>query len=164
MRVSDDDGRLLDAIRERGEPLKVCINVDGSLDHRKETVQRFFADYTRHLQLGAASVLRKNQTVTVLPFEQAVFPVGLNSCDGVIMNAGRLPSIGGGGTNCGAPVRLLNQRKAKTDLVLFVSDNESWVDQGRGPLDRAYRGGRGVKSVRNACGECRRDFILIQAA
>lgn len=46
--------------------------------------------------------------------------------------AGRLGSIGGGGTNCSAPVRLLNQRKAKADLVIFVSDNESWVDQGRG--------------------------------
>jgi 60 kDa SS-A/Ro ribonucleoprotein len=47
-------------------------------------------------------------------------------------NAGRLAAIGGGGTNCSAPVRLLNQRKAKADLVLFISDNQSWVDQGRG--------------------------------
>jgi len=47
-------------------------------------------------------------------------------------NAGRLALIGGGGTNCSAPVRLLNERKATADLVVFVSDNESWVDQGRG--------------------------------
>ena len=82
--------------------------------------------------LVAASVLRKNQSATVLPFEQDVVPVDLNSRDSVMTNAGRLASIGGGGTNCSAPVRLLNQRKAKADLVLFVSDNESWVDQGRG--------------------------------
>ena len=82
--------------------------------------------------LVAAAVLRKNPTATVLPFEQAVVPVDLNSRDSVMTNAGRLASIGGGGTNCSAPVRLLNQRKAKADLVLFVSDNESWVDQGRG--------------------------------
>src|SRR5260370_6728799 len=86
--------------------------------------------------LVAASVLRKNQSATVLPFEQAVVPVDLNSRDSVMTNAGRLASIGGGGTNCSAPVRLLNQQKAKADLVLFVSDNESWVDQGTRPGNR----------------------------
>jgi len=82
--------------------------------------------------LVAASVLRKNRSATVLPFEQEVVTVDLNSRDSVMTNAERLASIGGGGTNCSAPVRLLNQRKAKADLVIFVSDNESWVDQGRG--------------------------------
>lgn len=81
--------------------------------------------------LVAASIVRRNPSATVLPFEQAVVPVGLNSRDSVMTNAGRLASIGGGGTNCSAPVRLLNQRKANADLVIFVSDNESWVDQGR---------------------------------
>ena len=56
----------------------------------------------------------------------------LNSRDSVMTNAGRLASIGGGGTNCSAPVRLLNQRKAMADLIIFVSDNESWVDAGQG--------------------------------
>jgi 60 kDa SS-A/Ro ribonucleoprotein len=46
-------------------------------------------------------------------------------------NAAKLSSIGGGGTNCSAPVRLLNTLEANADLVIFVSDNESWVDQGR---------------------------------
>jgi len=82
--------------------------------------------------LVAASMLRKNQDATVLPFEQAVVSVDLNSRDSVMTNAERLASIGGGGTNCSAPVRLLNQRKAKADLIIFVSDNESWVDEGRG--------------------------------
>ena len=86
--------------------------------------------------LVAASVLRKNQAATVLPFQQAVVPVDLNSRDSVMTNAGKLAAIGGGGTNCSAPVRLLNQRRAKADLVILVSDNESWVehrlDGGRG--------------------------------
>ena len=45
-------------------------------------------------------------------------------------NAGKLASIGGGGTNCSAPVKLLNTLEMNADLVIFVSDNESWVDQG----------------------------------
>jgi 60 kDa SS-A/Ro ribonucleoprotein len=113
----------------------VCPDVSGSM---KSPVTGHRAGSTTSVRcvdvaaLVAASVLRKNQTATVLPFEQTVVPVDLNSRDSVMTNAGRLASIGGGGTNCSAPVRLLNQQKAKADLVLFVSDNESWVDQGRG--------------------------------
>ncbi len=99
----------------------VCPDVSGSMQRCVDVAA-----------LVAASVQRKNPSATVLPFEQAVVPVDLNSRDSVMTNAGRLASIGGGGTNCSAPVRLLNQQKAKADLVLFVSDNESWVDQGRG--------------------------------
>jgi 60 kDa SS-A/Ro ribonucleoprotein len=43
-----------------------------------------------------------------------------------------LVSIGGGGTNCSAPLERLARRKAKVDLVVFVSDNESWVDAAKG--------------------------------
>ncbi|MBI3684275.1 MAG: TROVE domain-containing protein [Acidobacteria bacterium] len=113
----------------------VCPDVSGSMN---SPVTGHRAGSTTSVQcidvaaLVAASVLRKNQAATVLPFEQAVVSVDLNSRDSVMTNAGRLASIGGGGTNCSAPVRLLNQRKAKADLIIFVSDNESWVDQGRG--------------------------------
>jgi 60 kDa SS-A/Ro ribonucleoprotein len=58
--------------------------------------------------------------------------VQLNSRDSVMTNAARLASISGGGTNCSAAIAFLNRQKAKGDLVIFVSDNESWVDQGRG--------------------------------
>ena len=81
--------------------------------------------------LVAAAVLRKNPSATIMPFEQAVVPVDLNLRDSVMTNAGRLASIGGGGTNCSAPVQMLNKRKANADLIIFVSDNESWVDAGR---------------------------------
>ncbi len=40
----------------------------------------------------------------MLPFEQAVVSVDLNSRDSVMTNAQKLASIGGGGTNCSAPV------------------------------------------------------------
>lgn len=113
----------------------VCPDVSGSM---MSPVTGYRAGSTTSVQcidiaaLVAAAVLRKNSAATVLPFEEAVIPVDLNSRDSVMTNAGRLASIGGGGTNCNAPVRLLNERKAKADLVLFVSDNQSWVDQCRG--------------------------------
>ena len=82
--------------------------------------------------LVAAAIVRKNPSTHVLPFEQAVVKLQLNSRDSVMTNATKLASIGGGGTNCSAPVALLNKERAKADLVIFVSDNESWVDAGRG--------------------------------
>ena len=80
-------------------------------------------------------MLRKNPDGEVIPFEQNVVKVRLNPRDAVMTNAQALASIGGGGSNCSAPLAELNRRKAKGDLVIYVSDNESWMDKrgvGRG--------------------------------
>jgi 60 kDa SS-A/Ro ribonucleoprotein len=82
--------------------------------------------------LVAAAIVRKNPSAEVVPFEHDVVSVELNARDSVMTNAARLAAVGGGGTNCSAPLRLLNRRKAKGDLVIYVSDNESWVDAGAG--------------------------------
>jgi 60 kDa SS-A/Ro ribonucleoprotein len=85
--------------------------------------------------LVAAAVVRRNPRAEVLPFEHEVVKgLSLNPRDSVMTNAQKLASVGGGGTNCSAPLRLLNERKAEGDLVLYVSDDESWADarQGRG--------------------------------
>ncbi|MCA1631529.1 MAG: RNA-binding protein [Acidobacteria bacterium] len=82
--------------------------------------------------LVAASVLRKNPSAELVPFEHDVVDVRLNARDSVATNAALLASVGGGGTNCSAPLRLLNRREARGDLVIYVSDNESWVDAGAG--------------------------------
>ena len=75
-----------------------------------------------------AAVLRRNPTAEALPFEEAVVALRLSPRDSVMTNAERLTSVGGGGTCVSAPLARLNARKAKGDLVVIVSDNESWVD------------------------------------
>ncbi len=82
--------------------------------------------------LVAAAVLRKNPRTEVLPFEHRVVKVTLNPRDSVMTNASRLAAVGGGGTNCSAPLTKLNSRRAVGDLVIFISDNESWVDATQG--------------------------------
>ena len=64
----------------------------------------------------------------MLPFENDVVDVHLNARDTVMTNAAKLAAMGGGGTNCSAPLARLVREKAKVDLVVFVSDNQSWVD------------------------------------
>ena len=78
--------------------------------------------------LVAAALLRANREARVLPFENDVVDVALNPRDSVMSNAAKLASIGGGGTNCSAPLARLNQEAAKVDLFVFVSDNQSWMD------------------------------------
>ena len=82
--------------------------------------------------LVAAAVLRKNPTARVMPFDTYVHPVNISPGDRVADNARKLLSFYGGGTACSAPLKKLNAEKARADLVILVSDNESWVDRARG--------------------------------
>lgn len=81
--------------------------------------------------LVTSAILRKNPTAEVLPFENDVVNIALNPRDSVMTNAQKLAKIGGGGTNCSAPLARLNKYKSKGDLVIYVSDNESWIDTNR---------------------------------
>ena len=81
--------------------------------------------------LVAATVLRKNPEAEIIPFQSDVVEVRLNPRDSVMTNAARLAKLLRGGTNCSAPLAFLNQRRAVGDLVIYVSDNESWVDARR---------------------------------
>lgn len=88
--------------------------------------------------LVAATVLRKNPEAEVIPFESKAVEVRLNARDSVVTNAERLAKLPAGGTNCSAPLRLLNRRRAAGDLVIYVSDNESWIDS---PVYGRFGGG-----------------------
>jgi 60 kDa SS-A/Ro ribonucleoprotein len=78
--------------------------------------------------LVAATMLRKNPRARVIPFESDVVEVRLNPRDSVMTNAEKLSNLPCGGTNCSAPLRHLNNRRMTGDLVIYVSDNESWID------------------------------------
>jgi 60 kDa SS-A/Ro ribonucleoprotein len=82
--------------------------------------------------LVAAAFLRRNTTAEVIPFSDDVVPMPrrLNPLDSVMTNAERLAALPSGGTACSAPLRHLNSRAAKGDLVVYVSDNMSWADFG----------------------------------
>jgi 60 kDa SS-A/Ro ribonucleoprotein len=82
--------------------------------------------------LVAAAMLRTNRQARVLPFEQRVVDVPLDPRARLAVNTAKLAAVGGGGTNVSAPLALLNAEKAAVDLVVIVSDNQSWVDTTRG--------------------------------
>lgn len=83
--------------------------------------------------LVAAAILRKSPEASVLPFSDDVVKVNptLNPRDSVMTNAQRLASLPSGGTNCSAPLAYMNERNLPGDLLIYVSDNESWIDGAR---------------------------------
>ena len=95
--------------------------------------------------LVAAAMLRKNPATEVIPFESDVVKVKLNPRDSVMTNAAKLAALPAGGTNCSAPLRHLNQHRAAGDLVIYVSDNESWVDS---PTHGRYNGSAPTETLR----------------
>ena len=112
----------------------VCPDVSGSM-HSSVTGYRGSAtSKTRCIDIAAlvsAAMLRTNPQARVIPFEQITVNVKLNPRDSIMTNAQKLGNIGGGGTACSAPLAILNREKADVDLVVIVSDNESWADLGQ---------------------------------
>jgi 60 kDa SS-A/Ro ribonucleoprotein len=93
--------------------------------------------------LVASALLRKNPDTEIVPFDTQVHEHRLNPMDSIVTNARSLARFGGGGTNCSEALAHLNRKNAKGNLVIYVSDNESWVDSGKasqGPAGSGFYG------------------------
>jgi 60 kDa SS-A/Ro ribonucleoprotein len=120
----------------------VCPDVSGSMSSAVTGHRGSATSTVRCIDVAAlvaAALLKRNPKASVMPFEQRVVDVRLNPRDSVLTNAGRLAKIGGGGTNVSAPLALLNQQRAAVDLVVIVSDNESWIDAKRAGATQTMR-------------------------
>jgi len=109
----------------------ICPDVSGSMQAPITGYRAGASSKVRCIDVAAliaAALLRRNRHARVLPFNVNVVDVQLNPRDSVMTNASQLARIGGGGTNCSAPLALINKEKATPDLVVFISDNESWAD------------------------------------
>jgi 60 kDa SS-A/Ro ribonucleoprotein len=109
----------------------VCPDVSGSMaspatGYRKGATSKVSCNDLA--ALVAAAMLRTNRDARVLPFEQRVVQLTLDPFARLAVNTAKLAAIGGGGTSVSAPLALLNAERAAVDLVVIVSDNESWVD------------------------------------
>lgn len=112
----------------------VCPDVSGSMSSPATGYRKGATSVVRCIDIAAlvaAAMLRSNPHTRVLPFEVDVVPLKLDPKARVAVNAAKLAGVGGGGTCVSAPLALLNREKAKVDVVVIVSDNESWLDPSR---------------------------------
>jgi 60 kDa SS-A/Ro ribonucleoprotein len=120
----------------------VCPDVSGSMQSPVTGHRGSATTAVRCIDVAAlvaAALVRKSPRTRVLPFEQRVVKLELNPRDSVMTNAQKLASVGGGGTCVSAPLALLNEERAKVDVVVIVSDNESWVDARRNGATETMR-------------------------
>lgn len=77
----------------------------------------------------ASAILIKNPNTEIIPFDTEVhtYP-SINARDSIMTNADKLSKFGGGGTSCSEALAYVNKQNAKGDLVIYISDNESWCD------------------------------------
>ena len=112
----------------------VCPDVSGSMSSPATGYRKGASSTVRCIDVAAlvaAAMLRTNRHARVLPFEVGVVNVALDPNARLAVNAAKLAAVGGGGTNVSAPLGVLNKDRAAVDLVVIVSDNESWVDARR---------------------------------
>ncbi len=118
--------------------LYICPDVSGSMTSPVTGHRAGATSAVRCVDVAgllAASLLRRNPDAEVLPFSDDVvkLPRPINPRDTVMTNAQYLASLPSGGTACSAPLRHLNEKGAKGDIVVYVSDNQSWADFARNP-------------------------------
>ncbi|TPG56512.1 vWA domain-containing protein [Sphingomonas glacialis] len=89
--------------------------------------------------LVASAMLRTNREARVLPFAEKVVSITLDPHARLAVNTVKLAAVGGGGTNVSAPLARLNAERAAVDLVVIVSDNQSWVDGVQGGATQTMR-------------------------
>lgn len=105
----------------------VCPDISGSM-HDAVTGARGSAT-SKVMVLDVASliascILRTNPEARVIPFNDRVHEIALNPRDAVMTNARKIAGLPQGGTDCAAPLRAV---KGEVDLIVMVSDNESWI-------------------------------------
>ena len=79
--------------------------------------------------LMASAIFKKNPDTVILPFDTDVHVKPNSFYDkSVLENAETLAKFGGGGTYCHLPLKYLNDNNMKGSTVIYVSDNQSFID------------------------------------
>lgn len=81
--------------------------------------------------LISAAILRHNPEARIMPFDTGVHSTTLNPRDSILTNAQKLARFCGGGTDVSVPFKQLNKERANVDVMIIVSDNESWFNSQR---------------------------------
>ena len=125
-----------------GGKVYVFVDVSGSMNSAVTGYRKGVTSKMRCVDVAAliaSVILRRNSDAKVIPFDTGIHKIELSPDRPILENA-KVLAINGGGTNCSVPLAYLNSRDEEGDLIIYVSDNESWVD------GRPHRYGTNVMS------------------
>jgi 60 kDa SS-A/Ro ribonucleoprotein len=129
--LQDAADHALDNIPQFSGKVYVMVDTSGSMKTAITGNRGTVTSKTRCVDVAAlfaAAILRKNPDAEIIPFDTSIHSHRLNSRDSIMTNAKTLAAYGGGGTNCSEALAHVNRQNGKGDLVIYISDNESWVD------------------------------------
>jgi len=109
----------------------VAVDVSGSMNSPVSGHRKGATSTVRCVDVAAllaACVKRVNPDARILPFAESVKALRLNPRDSVMTQAQRMSALCGGGTCISAPLAMLNGERMAVDLLVVVSDNQSWAD------------------------------------
>ncbi|GLQ97824.1 vWA domain-containing protein [Dyella mobilis] len=109
----------------------VAVDVSGSMGSALTGFRRGATSAVRCVDVAAllaACLKRVNPQTRIIPFAEAVRDCRVNPRDSVMTQAAQLAGLLGGGTAVSAALTELNRQRSEVDLLVLVSDNQSWVD------------------------------------
>jgi len=110
----------------------VCVDTSQSMTQSVTGERKGATSKVRCIDVAAlvaSAILRKNPDAEIVPFDTRVRELDLNGRDAIMTNAEKLASLKGGGTDCSCALAKLNEKGSRAQLVIYASDNESWVDR-----------------------------------
>jgi 60 kDa SS-A/Ro ribonucleoprotein len=120
----------------------IAVDVSGSMQSPVTGYRKGSTTAVRCVDVAAlvaACVQRTNPDARVMPFNTEVRDLRLNPRDSVMTQSRQLAAMLGGGTAISSPLARLNSERAKVDLLVLVSDNQSWVDTRGGGATETMR-------------------------
>jgi 60 kDa SS-A/Ro ribonucleoprotein len=108
----------------------VFCDVSGSMNDSVTGYNGSATSKMRYIDIAGlitSVILRKNKDAIVLPFCDRLHNLGLTARDSILTNTKKLSFIRGGGTHCALPLAYFNQQNTSADLIIYVSDNQSWI-------------------------------------
>ena len=125
MEIATDNVPVIDGL------VALCVDISGSMS---SSVTGYRYGATSKVTcvdvagLMASSILRQNPNSVVIPFDSDAHKCSLNPRDSVITNARKLAAMCGGGTDCSSAMKYIVENNINPDVVIYLSDNESWID------------------------------------
>jgi 60 kDa SS-A/Ro ribonucleoprotein len=116
----------------------VLVDVSGSMSSNKVTGSRPGATtVTRCVDVAglvAAALLRRNPDTKIIGFDDKAYDLNtaLEPRDTVMTNAAKIAGINGGSTDCAIGIHAMFDNQIEADLIIMISDNESWVERNYG--------------------------------
>ncbi len=125
----------------------IGVDVSGSMDSPVTGKRGTATSKVKCVQVASligSCLLRRNPKAGLVPFDTQIRKQLINPRDTVMTNAEKLAALCGGGTDCSLPLSLVVNQRMKVDLVIIISDNESWLNQ---KSSYNYEGGRSSVSM-----------------